>query len=202
MNNLRRRLIVRLAELVYWQVPLALLVHQRSRHSHMATTAQEAAAACCAALLGAAPPSGRAAPVELVPAAACHSSQRFAGAHSSASARAVRRRGSATSRETSAARLRPAKGGGGAVRAVRRRQWRWATIRCGVQLLLVRCVAMCSVRGGKGRSSPDLSAARALPDCPGPPAPLRRTCVRAGSAVPSDPPKTHRLPHPRWPVRR
>ena len=55
---------------------------------------------------------------------------------------------------------------------------------------------------GKGSSSPDQSAARALPDCPGPPAPLRRTCVRAGSAVPSDPLKTHRLPHPRWPVRR
>ena len=104
----------------------------RSRHSHLATTAQEAAAACCAVSLGAAPPSGRAARVEPVPAAACHSSQRFAGAHSAASARAVRRRGSATSRETSAARLRPAKGGGG---AVRRRRWRWATIRCGVQLL-------------------------------------------------------------------
>ena len=93
-------------------VPLALLAHQRSRHSHLATTAQEAAAACCAVSLGDAPPSGRAARVEPVPAAACHSSQRFAGAHSAASARAVRRRGSATSRETSAARLRPAKGGG------------------------------------------------------------------------------------------
>eukprot|EP00964_Phaeocystis_antarctica_P068452 scaffold41461_cov66-Phaeocystis_antarctica.AAC.1 len=85
--------------------------------SRLVAAAQEAAAACCAPLLGAAPPSGRAAPAELVPAAACRSWPRSAGAHSAASARAVRRRGSETSRETSAARLRPAEGGHGVVKA-------------------------------------------------------------------------------------